>query len=93
MTTPKPLPHHDEQWKGYTLDELRYARAYTAARIEINRERVRTRIGRLGTAGKKSFAPSGMVRRVIGAMSYIDIALLVWKVSSQSFRLIRNFRK
>ena len=30
----------DENWDGYTLDELRYRRAFVAARLEIDKERL-----------------------------------------------------
>lgn len=43
MSNAKQLPHNNEEWKGYTLEEIRYARAYTAARMELNRERLTAR--------------------------------------------------
>ena len=93
MSTTKPLPHHTDNWTGYTLDELRYMRAYTAARIEINRERVHQRVDQIVKTGKNGFTPSGMLGRVMGAMSYIDLAILAWKISSKSFKLFRSFRR
>ena len=51
MSTPKELPHEKEAWNGYTLDELRYMRAYTAARLEINRDRLRRNFGNVKKLG------------------------------------------
>lgn len=93
MSNTKPLPHHTDNWTGYTLDELRYMRAYTAARIEINSERIHQRLAQISKTGKKGFTPSGLLGRVMGALSFVDIAILAWKVSSKSFRLFRGFKR
>lgn len=86
----KPLPHQTEMFKGYSIDQLRYMRAYTAARIDINRERVSQRVHGLMT---KNNTPSGIMGKVMGAFSIIDIALIAWKVGSSAFKLFRKFKK
>ena len=55
MANSKQLPHTTAEWTGYTLDELRYVRAYTAARMELNRERV---ISRIDGMRKKGSSPA-----------------------------------
>ena len=42
-TTTKQLPHEKSEWNGYTLEEIRYMRAYTAAR-KIGRASCRERV-------------------------------------------------
>ncbi len=78
MSNAKQLPHNTEEWKGYTLEEIRYARAYTAARMELNRERL--------TARARDMQKNGLK---LGAFSYIDIALLTWRVGRKLFRVTR----
>lgn len=93
MTKAKQLPHQSPDWNGYTLDELRYMRAYTAARIEINRDRLTSRIRNVSKEGKKGIAPSGMIGKVLGAFSYIDMAIIAWKLGSNIFRIFRTFKR
>ena len=87
MSTKKEMPHEKDEWKGYTLDELRYMRAYAAARIEINRDRLRTNFRNARHAGPKSIGG-----RVLGALSYIDIAIMSFKVGSKVLKTVRRIR-
>ena len=93
MTKSKQLPHQTPDWNGYTLDELRYMRAYTAARIEINNDRLKTRLHKISSDSKKGLVPSGMIGKVIGAFSYIDMAIIAWKLGSNVFRVFRTIRR
>lgn len=43
----------EKDWKGFTLDELRYQRAYSAAKSEISKERLIAAFGSL-TSGEKN---------------------------------------
>ncbi|MBD5314302.1 MAG: hypothetical protein K2G41_03440 [Duncaniella sp.] len=90
MSNPKELPHEKPAWTGYTLDELRYLRAYTAARIEINRDRIERNVAGLKDNGPVS--KGGLLGKVLGTLSYIDIALLTYKVGSKAFKTIRLLR-
>ncbi len=95
MPTPKILPHNTDDWKGYTIDELRYMRAYTAARIEISRDRLTSRVSTIKKNGLTGGNGNGgsIVSRMLGAMGYVDMALIGWKVFSQVFRIFRLFRR
>ncbi|MCM1521219.1 MAG: hypothetical protein NC039_01040 [Muribaculaceae bacterium] len=93
MTKTKQLPHHASDWSGYSMDELRYMRAYTAARIEINKDRIMTRIHEVSKAGKKGMTPTGMAGRILGAFSYLDMAIIAWKVGSKALRLVRTLKR
>ena len=53
-TTTKQLPHEKSEWNGYTLEEIRYMRAYTAARMEITRDRLQRNFGNLKDYGPVS---------------------------------------
>ncbi len=87
MANTKELPHEKPEWSGYTLEELRYMRAYTVARLEINRDRLQRNF-----AGLKDSGPvpkSGMLGKLLGTLSYIDIALLTFRVGSKAFKAVR----
>ncbi|MCM1162703.1 MAG: hypothetical protein NC339_00375 [Muribaculaceae bacterium] len=68
-------------------------RAYTAARIEINRDRISTRVRDLSIAGKKGITPTGLAGRVLGAFSYLDMAIIAWKVGSKTLKMVRTLRR
>ena len=90
MSTPKELPHEKEAWNGYTLDELRYMRAYTAARLEINRDRLRRNFGNVKKLGPAS--STGLLGKVLGTLSYLDIALVTFRIGSKAFKAMRWLR-
>ena len=92
MSNAKQLPHNTEEWKGYTLEEIRYARAYTAARMELNRERLTTRARDMQKNGLKPGVSKKMLGKMLGAFSYIDIALLTWRVGRKLFRVTRAIK-
>ena len=92
MSNAKQLPHNNEEWKGYTLEEIRYARAYTAARMELNRERLTARARDMQKTGLKPGVSKGMLGKMLGAFSYIDIALLSWRVGRKLFRVTRAIK-
>jgi len=93
MTNQKQLPHHTVEFKGYTMDELRYQRAYSAARLEINRSRLEERFTNLRKNGLKPTGTAGALGKLIGAFSYIDLALVAWKIGSQTFRIFRRIKR
>ncbi|MDE6684411.1 MAG: hypothetical protein K2J94_04440 [Duncaniella sp.] len=89
----KQLPHDNPEWKGYTLDEIRYARAYAAARMEINRERLMARVQNIQKNGMHSNLSKGLMGKVLGAFSYVDIALLTWRIGRKVFSMTRMLKK
>lgn len=88
----KPMPHEQENWTGYTLDELRYMRAYSAARIEINRERLAARVKTVEKNGLGG-SPRNMLGKVLGAFSYIDLGIIAWRIGSKVFQATRLLKK
>ena len=93
QTNKKTQPHEAPEWKGYNLDELRYMRAYTLARIEINRERLNSRVSQIKKNGVNGIKPKGMLGKVFSAFSYFDIALLTWKVGSKALKTMKILRR
>ncbi|MDE6378552.1 MAG: hypothetical protein K2K72_07400, partial [Duncaniella sp.] len=77
----------------YTLEEIRYARAYTAARKEINSERLNARLRSVSEKGFIQGSPTSLISKLLGAFSYIDIALIAWKFGSRIFKFTRALRR
>lgn len=77
------------KWKGYTLDELRYRRALTCVAIEIEKDRIgRTVSGIVPQALKTRSSGTSMLSKALGALSYVDYAILGWKL----FKKIKSLR-
>ena len=69
---------NNEQWKGYTLDELRYRRALVGARVEIEKYRLNA---------------LSLVGRVMGAFRYAEYAILGFKLIKRVSKLMRGRRR
>lgn len=89
-TTKKELPHEKPEWSGYTLEEMRYMRAYTLARLEISRDHLQSNFMAMKEHGPVS--KSGVVGKLLGTLSYLDIALITYRVGSKALRTLRLFR-
>ena len=90
MTETKYIDIPEEpQWGGYTLDEIRYRRALTMARIQIEKERIGMGARQI-YAAKMNRMPgvkgSGIVSKMMSALTMADYAVigikLVRKLSS-----------
>lgn len=83
----------EAEWDGLTLDEIRYARALTRARIEISKEMVSARTNALmngraaGTEGKT------MLGRMLGALNWLDYGLIAIRLGSKVSGFFRKRRK
>lgn len=80
------------EWEGLTLDEIRYARALTQARIDICQEMISARANAIyqgrsaGTGGKT------MVGRMLGALNWIDYGLIAMRLGTKLSGIFRRRR-
>lgn len=88
----KEFPHEKPNWKGYDIDELRYLRAYMAARLEINRDRIKRNFSSFKDSGSV-VKTSNLFGKVLGALSYLDVALLAFRIGGKVFKTMRLFRR
>lgn len=83
----------NDRWLGYTLDEIRFQRAYTLARLEIEKNRIRSHISTM----QSSLVPQGrggsFLLKLFGAFSYFDYAVLAFKLVKAVFSVRRIFRR
>ena len=79
----------DPAWPGFTLEEIRYERAYAAAKTEISKERLMATAAALSGNGKKD----GIVHAVMGGLGFIDYGVIAFRIGSKIFRLVRSLRR
>ncbi len=84
-------PQKEEKWNGYTLEDLRYRRAYVAARLELEKERLNHNAGAMRKGVKNS--ANGVVRRVTSAVPFFEYGIMAYSVGSKLFRVLGKFRR
>lgn len=82
-----PYSTHNSHWEGYTLDQLMTIRAVTAARIELEQEKVAENFDR-ARAGNMYFS-SSMFSRIFSAINYVDYLV----IGVNLWRKLRGLRK
>lgn len=88
----KQLPHSQENWHGYTMDEMMYQKAFLLARMEVSKTRLARSVSdlRSGFPGVKG---GSIWSKVLNSFSYVDYAVLAFKLGSRVARLVRAFRR
>lgn len=83
----------ETEWDGYTLEELRYQRALTTARIAISRELLMIQASQL-YKGKLPPQPgrSGIFSRMLSSLSIFDYVILAMRIGHKLTRAFRIFR-
>ena len=82
---------HTPGWKGYSFDELRYQQAYTAARLEIERERM-VATSRVLYGGAVGGRASGIIGKMFAGLSYVDYAVLAFRLGRRVYSLFHRNR-
>lgn len=88
------------EFKGYTLDELRYQRALHALKCEYSKENVIASINKLRQRsifgrtkmGLKSKMPS-MMSKILSGLSYADYAMMGISIYSSARKVFSLFKK
>ncbi len=89
----KALPHETESWNGYTLDELRYQRAYTSARMEIQRAELQRNISNFSLTGSGTNPNGGILGKMFNSLGYIDIGIFAFKMGRRIFKIFRRLKR
>lgn len=79
------ITENDMDFRGYTIDELRYRRAYALAKYEMSKMRM---VEQLDSA-KSSLAPRGLMGKIIGNFNWLDYAMIGFNI----FRMLRRLRR
>lgn len=91
MSESKPYPHEHADWKGYTLEELRFQRAVNSARLEIQKERIATQFNELQTS--TGIGGSGWIGRIFSSFSYLEYGVLAFRLVSRAISTFKKFKK
>ncbi len=89
---PKELPQHDVNWKGYTIDEIRYQRAFTLARLEIEKARIFNATQNI-YKGVERQTSTGIVGRLLSSLSYLDYAVIAFKFGRRILNIFGSLRR
>lgn len=82
------------QWRGYTLEELRYRRAVSELKLEIVRERLDSRLGHLTNfRALGSEVVNSMTSSLLSRFSVVNIGMTAFRVARTGFKLYRFFRR
>jgi len=69
-------PHKVEGWQGYSLQQLRYRRAYVIARLELEKEQLAENL----RSERASLAsPMGLMSGIGSAFRYINWGMLAFQ--------------
>lgn len=91
MGKPKILPHHREDFKGYTIDELRYMRAYELARLEISKAMLLQQVNDMRKSS--TMLKSGILGRLLSSFSYLEIGMMTFKAVRKIYSIFHRRRK
>lgn len=87
VTTSTP---QTDQWQGYTLEDLRYRRAYLAARCDLQKERMLHSVAAMKNGTASSAA--NIARKAASAIPAFNYALLAWNIGSRAFKVLGKLR-
>ncbi len=79
------------EWKGVTLDELRFMRASSLIRLEIQKEYLKKKMGE--TLPFNTQRPGTLMSEISNKLSFAQKALLFFKGIKLTTSLISFFRK
>ncbi len=88
MTTNNSNSTGQEQWKGYTLDDLRYQRGKSLIRLEIEKLKLAAKAeqirGRANNEGLRGLFWSNVTLKGLKTTDYL---LAGWKISRMAYKL------
>lgn len=79
------ITEKDTDFQGYTIDELRYRRAYALAKYEMSKMRMVEQFD----SAKASLAPRGLMGKIIGNLNWLDYAVIGFNI----FKTLRRLRR
>ena len=93
-------PHNTKEFKGYSIEELRYQRALIALRKDFcrskmvhNADRVRKRgfLGRNGTTSRVAH-DGGLATKIISGLGYLDYVMIGMSAFGTGRKIFKFFR-
>lgn len=90
---PVSIVDESREWKGLTLEDIRYRRAINHVRLEIEKERLMSATSQLVGNTTQGLFSSSMARKLFSGFSYLDYGVLAFQVFKQSRKIFRLFRR
>lgn len=93
---------NDAPWRGYSYDELRSRLLINVAKSELSKRRLMSTMHSVATTDSgvgllhgvngwlDGFSSMALMRKMLGALSYVDYAIVAFRLSR---RLVGTFRK
>lgn len=76
-------------WKGYSIDEIRLRRMVNLAKMEIDKHKIAQITSPLVNKTKAT-ANSPIWHKLLGALDFVDYAVLAFSLGSKVFKLFRR---
>lgn len=76
-------------WKGYTLEELRFQRMLALAKADIGKQIFTARVSQLQDAATN---PSTIAGKLTSALSYFDYAIIAFRLAKSASRLFHRIK-
>lgn len=81
------------EWRGYTLDEIRYRRAIVSVKLEIEKDRIasvyQSSVGRMFSLGK---AESGLTGKINSLFTMVDYGAMAYNLVKKMINIYKNIR-
>lgn len=77
----------EKNWDGYTLDELKYKRLVSEAKIEVSKSVLLERIKHATTANG---AMNSLMNKINGAFNYVDYAILAIRIGKKIYSYFKK---
>lgn len=93
----------NKTWAGYSLREIRHRRMLNVVRCEIVRQQMVGNLHTIATNGGadvlshdvsifSAFTSKGMLKRMLGALNYIDYGVLAFRLTRKIIGVINAFK-
>jgi len=81
----------NNQWRGHTLDELRYRRAHAAAHRQVQRTMLTQQVGDF-RRGNPITRRWNSLRDIFSAIGYVNTTVMAWQLGRRIWGLFRTIR-
>lgn len=92
-------PHHTKEFKGYSIEELRYQRALVALRKDFCKSRMIHNVDKLrrhglfGRGSSKIANVGGVASKIISGLGYVDYLMIGMSLFGTGKKIFRFFHK
>lgn len=82
----------NQQWKGYTFDELRMMRLVNLTRLEMEKAKL-AHVTKSVTDKTQWLGNKPILKKITGALDYVDYAMIAYSVGRRLIKIFRHKKK